>query len=175
MLHFLFGWLNLHTRGTTTADTTHPHTSMYTPPPHSTHTYTHVHIFAYVMTADTHPHTSIYIHSSPPIPYTHTHAHIHTCTPARVSNCPKPREGKCSLFCLVVRDHTLKSIRVSWPRKLCGVRVAINYTPLSMAYHAYDSTANFLSLGSTMLICISKERRCKEDLRGVRKWIWTSN
>ena len=36
-----------------------------------------------------------------------------------------------------------------------------------MAYYAYDSTANFLSLGPTGLVCISKERRCKEELRGV--------
>ena len=25
------------------------------------------------------------------------------------------------------------------PRKLCGVRVAINYTPLSMAYYAHET------------------------------------
>ena len=50
------------------------------------------------------------------------------------------------------------------PQKLCSVRIAINYTPLSMAYYIYDSTA---SLGSIVLICISKERRCNEELRGV--------
>ena len=33
-----------------------------------------------------------------------------------------------------------------------------------MAYYAYDSTANFLSLGLAVLICISKEQRCKEEL-----------
>ena len=55
------------------------------------------------------------------------------------------------------------------PRKLCGMRIAINYTPLSMAY---DSTANFLSLGPTVFICtcISKEQRCKEELCGVRNF-----
>ena len=53
----------------------------------------------------------------------------------------------------------------SW--KLCGVCVAINYTPLSMAYYAYDNTINFLSLGSTVFICISKEWRCKKKLRSV--------
>ena len=39
------------------------------------------------------------------------------------------------------------------PWKLCGVCVAINYTPLSMTYYAYDSTADFLSLECTVLIC----------------------
>ena len=34
------------------------------------------------------------------------------------------------------------------------VGVAINYTPLSVAYYAYDSTANFLFLGPTALIYI---------------------
>ena len=32
----------------------------------------------------------------------------------------------------------------------------MNYTPLSMAYYAYDSTAKFLSLGSTVLIIMQK-------------------
>ena len=49
--------------------------------------------------------------------------------------------------------------------------IAINYTPLSMgmAYYTYDSAANFLSLGPTVLICtcISKEQCCKDELRGV--------
>ena len=38
-----------------------------------------------------------------------------------------------------------------------------------MAYYAYDSTANFLFLGPTVLLCISKERRCDKELhvRGV--------
>ena len=49
-------------------------------------------------------------------------------------------------------------------RKLFGARIAINYTPLSMAYYAYDSTANFLSLRSTVLIGIPNEWRCKEEL-----------
>ena len=31
----------------------------------------------------------------------------------------------------------------------------INTTPLSMAYYAYDSTTNFLSLGPTMLIVVA--------------------
>ena len=51
-------------------------------------------------------------------------------------------------------------------QKLCCVCIAINYTPLSMVlYYTYDSTANFLYLGSTVLICISKEWHCKN--RGV--------
>ena len=53
------------------------------------------------------------------------------------------------------------------PWKLCSMRVAISYTPLSMAYYAYDSTANSFSLGSTVLMCISKERYCKEKPHGV--------
>ena len=32
-------------------------------------------------------------------------------------------------------------------------------------YYTYGSTANFLFLGPTALIYISKERRCNEDLR----------
>ena len=34
-------------------------------------------------------------------------------------------------------------------------------------YYTYGSTANFLFLGPTALIYISKERRCNEDLHGV--------
>ena len=34
-------------------------------------------------------------------------------------------------------------------------------------YYTYGSTANFLILGPTALIYISKERRCNEDLRGI--------
>ena len=34
-------------------------------------------------------------------------------------------------------------------------------------YYTYGSTANFLFLGPTVLIYISKDRRCNEDLRGV--------
>ena len=37
----------------------------------------------------------------------------------------------------------------------------------SMPYYTYGSTANFLVLGATALLYISKERRCNEDLRGV--------
>ena len=37
------------------------------------------------------------------------------------------------------------------------------HIPLSTAY---DSTTNFLPLGSTVLVCISKEGRCKEDRCG---------
>ena len=51
----------------------------------------------------------------------------------------------------------------SWPpQKLCGVRVAINYTTLN------DSTANFI-LGSTVLIWILKERHCNK-LRGIENF-----
>ena len=59
----------------------------------------------------------------------------------------------------------VKSIRVQW--KLCGVHIAINYTPLSMAYYTYDSIVNLLFLVPTVLICISKELCCKEELCGV--------
>ena len=34
-------------------------------------------------------------------------------------------------------------------------------------YYTYGSTANFLFLGPTALIYISKERRCNDDLYGV--------
>ena len=34
-------------------------------------------------------------------------------------------------------------------------------------YYTYGSTANFLFLGPTALIYMSKERRCNEDLRGI--------
>ena len=34
-------------------------------------------------------------------------------------------------------------------------------------YYTYGSTANFLFLGPTALIYISKERRCNDDLRGI--------
>ena len=34
-------------------------------------------------------------------------------------------------------------------------------------YYTYGSTANFLFLGPTALIYISKERHCNEDLRGI--------
>ena len=37
----------------------------------------------------------------------------------------------------------------------------------SMPYYTYGSTANFLFLGPTALIYISKERRCNKDLRDV--------
>ena len=39
--------------------------------------------------------------------------------------------------------YVLKSIHVHLSTRSCGVCIAINYTPLSMAYYAYDSTANF--------------------------------
>ena len=35
-------------------------------------------------------------------------------------------------------------------------------------YYAYGSTANFLAIGPMALICISKERRCRAELREVR-------
>ena len=40
----------------------------------------------------------------------------------------------------------------------------------SMPYYTYGSTANFLFLGSIVLMYISKERRCNEDQRGVGKF-----
>ena len=66
-------------------------------------------------------------------------------------------------------EEPLKSMRVQLTTGSCAacVYIAINYTPLSMAYYAYDSTANFLSLGSTVLIYLSKERGCKKELRSV--------
>ena len=70
-----------------------------------------------------------------------------------------------SLAILILLSLELSPYALQLTGKLCGVDVAINYTPLSMAYYAYGSTANFLSLGSTVLICISKEQHCKEELR----------
>ena len=61
---------------------------------------------------------------------------------------------------------TLNSIRVQViPWKLCSVHVAINYTPLSMVYSAYDNTVNLRIYSA--IIYISKEQCCKEELRGV--------
>ena len=70
--------------------------------------------------------------------------------------------GDTALLNIILID---KSILVQLtPRKLCVVCVAINYTPFSMAYYTFDSTANFLSLGSTVFICISKQWHRKEEL-----------
>ena len=53
------------------------------------------------------------------------------------------------------------------PRKLCvGVKYYIVHM-YSMPYYTYGSTANVLVLGPTVLIYISKERRCNEDLHSV--------
>ena len=53
------------------------------------------------------------------------------------------------------------------PRRLCvGVKYYIVHM-YSMPYYTYGSTANFLFLEPTVLICISKEWRCNEDQRGV--------
>ena len=41
------------------------------------------------------------------------------------------------------------------PRKLCGVSIAIKYTPLSMAYYAYELT---LSFGLTTIIIMYIKR-----------------
>ena len=53
----------------------------------------------------------------------------------------------CGVNLLVIL-HSISNLKVHSrsvdPRKLCGVRVAINYTPLSMAYYTYESTANFI-------------------------------
>ena len=48
-----------------------------------------------------------------------------------------------------------------------GVLLFSVYGMYSMPYYTYGSTANFLVLGPTALIFISKERRCNEDQRGV--------
>ena len=48
----------------------------------------------------------------------------------------------------------------------------------SMPYYTYGSTANFLFLGPTALIYISKEWRCNKDLCGVGNFkfvIWVRN
>ena len=53
------------------------------------------------------------------------------------------------------------------PRRLClGVKYYIVHM-YSMPYYTYNSTANFLVLGPTALMYISKERCCDEDLHGV--------
>ena len=44
----------------------------------------------------------------------------------------------------ISRDYQLKSIRVQLTPG-SGVCIAINYTPFSMAYCTYDSTANCIS------------------------------
>ena len=44
------------------------------------------------------------------------------------------------------------------------------YCMYSMPYYTYGSTANFLFLGPTARLYISKERYCIEDLRGVGKF-----
>ena len=57
------------------------------------------------------------------------------------------------------------------PRKLC---VGMEYYIVgmySMPYYTYGSTANFLFLGATALIYISKERRCDEDLHSVGNFL----
>ena len=52
--------------------------------------------------------------------------------------------------------------------------IAINYTPLSMAYYTYSSTANFLSLGSTVLIyAYQKNGAAKRSYtRGVGNFVF---
>ena len=64
----------------------------------------------------------------------------------------------------------LYSIRIQLtPEVVCtvGVKYYIVYM-YSMPYYTYGGTANFLFLEPTALIyCISKERRCNEDLHGV--------
>ena len=47
-----------------------------------------------------------------------------------------------------------------------GVKYCMEHM-YSMPYYTYGRTANFLFLGSTVLICISKVRRCNEDQCGV--------
>ena len=47
-------------------------------------------------------------------------------------------------------------------RKLCGVCIAINYIPLSMAYDT-DSTANFLSFGPTRFHVYQKNGTVKRS------------
>ena len=74
-------------------------------------------------------------------------------------------------ICLVVdKPHfilNLKSIHVQLiPRKLCDLRIAINYIPLCMAYYMFIQYS-YVSLGSTVLICTSKERHYKEERCGV--------
>ena len=53
------------------------------------------------------------------------------------------------------------------PRKLCvGIKYYIVHM-YSISYYTYGSTANFLVLEPTVLLYISKERRCDEDLYGI--------
>ena len=63
----------------------------------------------------------------------------------KLSGCGKVKHWHCCELKSVLVQLTL--------RKLCDVRIAINYTPLSMAYYTYDSTVNFLSFGPTALTC----------------------
>ena len=60
------------------------------------------------------------------------------------------------------------------PREVVRRRKILHstYCMYSMPYYTYGSTANFLFLEPTVLILmyISKERRCNEDLHGVGKF-----
>ena len=68
---------------------------------------------------------------------------------------------------VAVKLHNKVHSRSVDPRKLRGVRIAINYTHHLVWYTTLMTVQLTLSLRSTVLICISKERRCKEELRGV--------
>ena len=68
------------------------------------------------------------------------------------------------MYAIIVYSHSVDSQKLH-----VGVKYYIVHM-YSMRYYAYDSTATFLFLGPTVLIYISKERRCNDDLRGVRKF-----
>ena len=70
------------------------------------------------------------------------------------------RQGD-TLLCTILDSRSVD------PRKLC---VDVKYYIVhmySMPYYTYGSTANLLFLGPTVLIYISKERCCNEDLHSV--------
>ena len=76
----------------------------------------------------------------------------------------KGDDGELSLCVTIFHLHSVD------PRKLCiGVKYYIIHM-YSMPYYTYGSTANFLVLEPTTFIYISKERRCDEDLHGIRKY-----
>ena len=62
---------------------------------------------------------------------------------------------KCELFPQINTGYNTKvhSHSVN-PRKLCDVHIAINHTPLSMAYYTYDHDYSQLTLGPTTLLYV---------------------
>ena len=82
------------------------------------------------------------------------------------SSSQMPKMGALDGYVIILYSHSVD------PQKLC---VGLKYYTVhmySMPYYTYGSTANFLVLEPTALLCIyiSKEWCCNEDLRGVRNF-----